>query len=134
MILELIKKYCQDNKIDLDKFEIIPGYWTNDKFSSGLKSGNSTVFITEFNGLVSIEDASDFGNDLFIIESSGKSVNYKHLVTFENVAGAVQIKSNHISIHNSNIEFITMADPIYSSIYSAHFKYFLLKPKLKKND
>jgi len=120
----LIKKYLSENNIV--KYDIQTGFWNYEDWATPLKLGNNVAFVCEMNVIVAIDNVDDFSKGLFIIESENQKVDYKQLVKAIDIAGAVQLSSDFISIHHTELKLTESSPSIYSKIYTGHFKYVIL--------
>jgi len=110
-----------------EKYSLKNGIFTQPNWSAGLKVHDDIIIVTEFVALCSIPAISDLTTkNVAILESPGRKIDYKHMIKFNEVAGAIQLSSDFISVHSTILE-VDVTNPVWDSIYSGHFKYILLR-------
>jgi len=125
MLDTIITQYIKKNNIK--KFDVEEKVWTNNNWSNSLRLGKDIAFFYEMNIICAVSSVSDFSKGLFSLESPDNKINYKNIVKAIDIAGAVQLTSNYISVHHSEVEHVVDSTTVYSSIYSGYYKYVLLK-------
>lgn len=125
MLKEFIERAIREAGIK--KYTVKNGVYINSDWTAELKLYNDIAIVYDFSALCNITNISDFKTkNVVIIESPENRVDYKHLVTLQEVSGSVQLKSNHISIHRSSITIDT-TNAVWADIYTGHFAYILIK-------
>lgn len=125
MLDTLITQYIKRNNIK--KFDVEEKVWTSDNWANPLKLGKDIAFFYEMNIICAVGSIADFSKGLFSLESPDNKINFKHIIKAVDIAGAVQLTSNIINMHHSEVEHVVDSTTVYTSIYSGHYKYVLLK-------
>ena len=125
MLDTLITQYIKKNNIK--KFDVEEKVWISNDWSNPLKLGKDVAFFYEMNIICSIGSVADFSKGLFSLESPDNKQNFKHIIKAIDIAGAIQLTSSIITKHHSEVLHVADSTTIYTSIYSGHYKYILLK-------
>jgi hypothetical protein len=143
MIQEIIKNFIALNEIK--KYSITQRYWSFLEGDSVLslstdvvqtiKLGNSIAFVHNFYAIGLIDNITDIASKPFfkldVNTSIDSFVDYKKLASFKEFCGAIEVKSDFISIHQNRLSIsYVLSNCILSTIYQAHLNYFLLTPLL----
>jgi hypothetical protein len=125
MIRELVKIAAKE--AGFEKYHIKNGIYLQPDWATPLKLQDDIAVICSMSLICNISDISKLTtNNIMILKSPENRVDYKHVVQLSEVSGAIQIVSNHISFHKSEIE-VDVTSPVWDDIYTGHILYFLIK-------
>lgn len=125
MIDEIIKIVVA--KAGFKKYSLTHGIFTQPDWSSGLKLHNDIAIVYRFAALVNISDISRFTTENVVkLISPERTVDYKHMVLASEVSNAVQLTSDYVSVHRSELS-VDVTDAVWNDIYTGHFAYILIR-------
>ena len=128
LLTALVDQFVKER--DIKQYSLNNIIWPSSDWTDNLKLGKEFAFIYNMSAILSVADPSDLVKGLFTVKSANlDDVMYKDMFLFSDIsAGLIQVESDFISIHENKIIYKVDPDPMFTEIYSGHFKILLLKP------